>query len=254
MSLDLVYNNIIKPKLSTDVKEVLIDRGYLKHSIGDYFLNKGYLRFQEQSLTVEEIIELDKVGWISDSTKFSLERRVVVPIRNAQGNILTLVGWGGGRSKYLTLPSDNFSKEANWFNIDSALEKSLGESSLPDFKNSCIVVEGIFDALMLDYLGLPAIATMGSNVSHFKGELLGIFDKVLCIPDNDKIGQKAVFDWKVPLYSKFIYFKPKRVDLGGNYKYVKDIDDIVNFYDEDTVRSLLSYYLHKGGRVSHIDI
>ena len=249
-----VYETIIKPKLSSDVSNILLERGYLKESIGDYLLSKGYLFFPEQDLSLDEIVQLDKLNWVSDATKFTLQNRVVVPIRNAKGEVITLVGWKKGASKYLTLPSENFSKESHWFNINSALEKSFGEHALEEFKGTCVIVEGIFDALMLDYLGIPAIATMGSNVNHFKGELLSIFNQVLCMPDNDKVGKKALTEWKVPYNAKFLYVNPTTIKLGDISKSVKDVDDLVNYFDDDTVRFAISYYMRSGGRVSYLDL
>lgn len=254
MKYDIAYNSLIKPKLNPNANQVRLNRGYLKEGLSEYFSTKGILLLEDAVFSVEELVSLDELGWTSDHTEFTLNNRVVIPIKSAKGEVLTLVGWRRGASKYLTLPSENFSKESHWFNIDSALEKSFSENALDEFKNSVVVVEGIFDALMLDYLGIPAIATMGSTVNSFKGELLNLFDHILCIPDNDGVGTKAVLNWKVPPSANFLYLPKERVNFGDFSKYVKDVDDLVNFYEEDTVRAMISYYLREGGRVSYLTL
>lgn len=52
------------------------------------------------------------------------------------------------------------------------------------------VVESSFDAIRLDQCGLPAVATLGSNVSKTQIELLTKhFNNAIVIPDNDDAGQ-----------------------------------------------------------------
>lgn len=51
------------------------------------------------------------------------------------------------------------------------------------------VVESSFDAIRLDQCGIPAVATLGSNVSKKQVELLTKhFNTVIVIPDNDDAG------------------------------------------------------------------
>jgi len=52
------------------------------------------------------------------------------------------------------------------------------------------VVESSFDAIRLDQAGLPAVATLGSNVPKSQLELLTKhFNNVIVVPDNDEAGQ-----------------------------------------------------------------
>lgn len=52
------------------------------------------------------------------------------------------------------------------------------------------VVESSFDAIRLDQCGIPAVATLGSNVSRSQVELLTKhFNNAIVIPDNDAAGQ-----------------------------------------------------------------
>ena len=51
------------------------------------------------------------------------------------------------------------------------------------------VVESSFDAIRLDQVGMPAVATLGSNVSNFQIELLRkYFNNIFVIADNDEAG------------------------------------------------------------------
>jgi DNA primase len=51
------------------------------------------------------------------------------------------------------------------------------------------VVESSFDVIRLDQLGIPAVATLGANVSGKQIELLQkYFNNILVIADNDEAG------------------------------------------------------------------
>jgi DNA primase len=52
------------------------------------------------------------------------------------------------------------------------------------------VVESSFDAIRLDQVGFPAVATLGANVSSSQIELLRkYFNQIVLIADNDEAGQ-----------------------------------------------------------------
>jgi len=55
--------------------------------------------------------------------------------------------------------------------------------------NTVYIVESSFDAIRLDQCGLPAVATLGSNVSRKQIELLTkYFNTAIIVPDNDDAG------------------------------------------------------------------
>ena len=59
--------------------------------------------------------------------------------------------------------------------------------------NTVYVVESSFDAIRLNQCGIPAVATLGANVSKIQIELLTKhFNNVIIIPDNDDAGQGMV--------------------------------------------------------------
>jgi len=52
------------------------------------------------------------------------------------------------------------------------------------------VVESSFDAIRLDQVGMPAVATLGANVSNFQVDLLQkYFNNIFVIADNDEAGE-----------------------------------------------------------------
>ncbi len=184
--------------------------------------------------------ELVEYGYTTSSGFFLLDNRYIIPVRDIEGNIVTLIGYYPDKKKYITAPTPFFSKELMFFNIDNALLMS------EEYNGTVFLVEGIFDCISLRSIGLPAIATMGSTVGVSKCDLLRVFNKVVYIPDNDKTGRKALSPlggWSVPSTAV-------GVKLSGSYVYaegtedersvkIKDMDNLVNLYEPDDVREIL---------------
>lgn len=91
------------------------------------------------------------------------------------------------------------------------------ENSLKAFETgNMYVCEGVFDKLMLEHLGLPVVATLGSKITTAQIRVLNRFDKVTIIGDNDVAGRKS---------KDILLSKVKNVDV-INIPYEKDIDDL----------------------------
>jgi DNA primase len=85
------------------------------------------------------------------------------------------------------------------------------------------VVESSFDAIRLDQVGMPAIATLGANVSSFQTDLLQkYFNNIYVIADNDEAGGN--------MKSKLVERLGSRVSVITLDKQYKDIGDMS---DED---------------------
>lgn len=85
------------------------------------------------------------------------------------------------------------------------------------------VVESSFDAIRLDQVGFPAVATLGANVSNAQIELLQkYFNNVIVIADNDEAGGN--------MKTKIIEKLGSRVSVIQLDKQYKDIGDMS---DED---------------------
>ena len=85
------------------------------------------------------------------------------------------------------------------------------------------VVESSFDAIRLDQVGFPAVATLGANVSNMQVELLQkYFNNIIVIADNDEAGGN--------MKDKIMEKLGSRVSVIQLNKQYKDIGDMT---DED---------------------
>ncbi len=83
------------------------------------------------------------------------------------------------------------------------------------------VVESSFDAIRLDQVGLPAVATLGANVSNYQIELLKkYFNNICVVADNDEAGGN--------MKEKIIDKLGSRVTVIQLDKKYKDIGDMSN--------------------------
>jgi DNA primase len=81
------------------------------------------------------------------------------------------------------------------------------------------VVESSFDAIRLDQVGFPAVATLGANVSNVQIELLQkYFNNIVVIADNDEAGGN--------MKDKIIEKLKSRVSVIQLNKEYKDIGDM----------------------------
>jgi len=93
------------------------------------------------------------------------------------------------------------------------------------------VVESSFDAIRLDQVGFPAVATLGSNVSNLQIELLQkYFNNIIVIADNDEAGGN--------MKTKIIEKLGSRVSIIQLNKEYKDIGDMS---DEDIKKLEVSF-------------
>lgn len=179
------------------------------------------------------------LGLLSQSANFLLGGRYIIPIRDIRGNLLSLVGYFPDKKKYITTPSHFFSKDVLFFNLDNAYRLSWSE-----YGGVVFLVEGMFDCLSMRSIGLPCIATMGSTVGRSKCAILKLFKKVIYIPDNDDVGRRALnrhdkaHGWVVPHNATGIRLKGS-LTLGDEVHKVKDVDNLVSWYDADSVREVL---------------
>jgi DNA primase len=145
--------------------------------------------------------------------KFSLgysESRdmVTVPVHSPDG---VLVGFVGR------------SVEGKDFKNTPGLPKSKVLFNLHRVKNSSkvFVVESSFDVIRLDQVGIPAVATLGANVSKIQIDLLRkYFNNIYVVADNDEAGGNM----KNRIIEK-IGSRVSVVQLDSQYKDIGDMDD-----------------------------
>lgn len=113
------------------------------------------------------------------------------------------------------------SVEGKEFKNTPGLPKSKVLFNLHRVKTSSkvYVVESSFDAIRLDQVGFPAVATLGANVSNVQTELLQkYFNNIIVIADNDEAGGN--------MKSKIVERLGSRVSVIKLDKQYKDIGDM----------------------------
>jgi DNA primase len=119
--------------------------------------------------------------------------------------------------------------EGKDFKNTPGLPKSKVLFNLHRVKTSTIVyvVESSFDAIRLDQVGFPAVATLGANVSVSQVELLKkYFNNIVLIADNDDAGKI--------MSEKLVEKLGSQITIVGIEKKYKDIGDM----DDDSIKKL----------------
>ena len=115
------------------------------------------------------------------------------------------------------------SVEGKEFKNTPGLPKSKVLFNLHRVKTSSkvYVVESSFDAIRLDQVGFPAVATLGANVSNTQIELLQkYFNNIIVIADNDEAGGNMKDRIAEKLGSRVSV-----IQLNKQYKDIGDMDD-----------------------------
>jgi DNA primase len=133
---------------------------------------------------------------------------VTIPVHSPDGMLLGFVGR---------------SVEGKDFKNTPGLPKSKTLFNLNRVKTAdrVYVVESSFDAIRLDQIGFPAVATLGANVSAMQIELLQkYFNNVIVIADNDEAGGNM----KNRLLEK-LGSRVSVIQLNNKYKDIGDMSD-----------------------------
>jgi DNA primase len=155
----------------------------------------------------------------SSLAKFSLgysekQDMVTVPVHSPDGMPLGFVGRSIEGKEFKNTPG--LPKSKTLFNLNRVKTA-----------DRVYVVESSFDAIRLDQVGLPSVATLGSNVSNTQIELLQkYFNNIIVIADNDEAGGN--------MKTKIVEKLGSRVSVIQLNKQYKDIGDML---DED-IKSL----------------
>ena len=139
---------------------------------------------------------------------------VTVPVHSPDGMCIGFVGR---------------SIEGKEFKNTPGLPKSKVLFNLHRVKSSdkVYLVESSFDTIRLDQVGLPAVATLGANVSNIQVELLKkYFNNIIIIADNDEAGSRM----KDRLIEK-LGSRISVITIDPKYKDIGDMDD-------DTIKKL----------------
>jgi DNA primase len=164
--------------------------------------------------------------------KFSLgysekQDMVTIPVHSPDGMTIGFVGR---------------SVEGKEFKNTPGLPKSKILFNLHRVKTSSIiyVVESSFDAIRLDQVGFPAVATLGANVSASQMKLLEkYFNNVVLVADNDEAG-KIMKDKLIEKLGSLISV----INIDKKYKDIGDMDDdairSIEFQFDKSISSMLN--------------
>lgn len=212
------------------ITDLMAYRGYTNYAMYETLFEAGVFKIEDfydltTSFPEYTLQQFKDWGLVNDKGNYILSNRYTTAIRDIEGTVIALVGWHpkGGARKYVTTPTLGFSRDTSFFNLDHAYKLAWSK-----FNGRVFMVEGIYDALALRSLGLPAIAVQGLELSNIKSIMLSRFSKVIAIPDNDNAGRsvnpytneltkktkKSV--WRIPIPHVFILLPDG----------VKDTDDL----------------------------
>ena len=245
-----MYDQMLNIPGATDLTWLFNQRGivqeYQREALSDY----GILHITDSSsLAIFDDQKTTKDFGLFKNNYCLMQGRYIIPVYGISGKLLTFVGWYPDQRKYLVMRSKYFGKNTDWFNIDKAYQKSLYTDGI------VFVVEGMFDAIMLDILGLPAIAAMGSHVNASKSVLLTMFKRAVVIPDADKVGQSALKKWHIPIEHKLVTIPEKKIQLSDTItKTIKDPDDLVKYYPREELKAMLLDVANTSSIYKHITL
>lgn len=202
LEIEILNKLVEKPEYS-QFDEVLIQR--LNQQALD---SPRAMRYFEGRLITEESVEKFKLGY---SEKNDM---VTIPVSAPNGMLVGFVGR---------------SVEGKDFKNTPGLPKSKLLFNLHRTKTAekIFVVESSFDAIRLSQVGIPAVATLGANVSNVQVELLQkYFNNIFVVADNDEAGGN--------MKTKMIQKLGSRVSTITIDKKYKDIGDM----SDDAIRKL----------------
>ena len=176
--------------------------------------------YSGRSITEDSV----KKFWLGYSEKQDM---VTIPVHSPDGLTIGFVGR---------------SVEGKEFKNTPGLPKSKVLFNLHRVKTSSIiyVVESSFDAIRLDQVGFPAVATLGANVSASQIKLLEkYFNNVVLVADNDDAGV-IMKDKLIEKLGSLVSV----VTIDKKYKDIGDMDDSairdIEFQFDKSISSMLN--------------
>jgi len=179
---------------------------------------KDYFRYRK----------LEATSWSKFSLGYSDKQDMVtVPVHSPDGMPVGFVGRSVEGKEFKNTPG--LPKSKTLFNLNRVKTA-----------DRVYVVESSFDAIRLDQIGFPAVATLGSNVSNIQIELLQkYFNNIIVIADNDEAGGN--------MKSKILEKLGSRVSVIKLDKQYKDIGDMsdeeikkLDFQFDKSIMSMLN--------------
>jgi len=193
---------IVKPEFAEFDKQVLYR---LYTQVLESERAKGYLKSRK----------INQESWERFSIGYSEKQDMItVPIHSPDGLPIGFVGRSVEGKQFKNTPG--LPKSKTLFNIHRVKTSS-----------KVYIVESSFDAIRLDQVGFPAVATLGATISNAQIDLLQkYFNDIIVIADNDEAGSN--------MKSRLIERLASRVSVIELDKQYKDIGDM----DDESIRNL----------------
>jgi DNA primase len=194
--------NEISRKINSEPDYVLFDEVLVKRLASQSLASPRAIRYFEGRRITQDSMKKFDLGYSENNDM------VTIPVHSPDGMLVGFVGR---------------SIEGKQFKNTSNLPKSKVLFNLHRVKASKVVyvVESSFDAIRLDQVGFPAVATLGANVSRIQLDLLNkYFTSIVVIADNDEAGGGMVERVAKKLGNKLTVTK-----LEKQYKDIGDMTD-----------------------------
>jgi DNA primase len=212
----LVNKTLVAPPEFVQYDELILKRLYNQLTVSDKA--KNYLKYRK----------IEPSSWSKFSLGYSEKQdSVTVPMHSPDGMCLGFVARTIEGKDFKNTPG--LPKGKILFNLHRV--KSSG---------TVYVVESSFDAIRLDQIGFPAVATLGANVSNSQTRLLEkYFTNVVLIADNDEAGS-IMKDKLIEKLGSLITV----IRLDKNYKDIGDMEDAeikkLEFQFDKSISSMLN--------------
>ena len=212
----LVNKTLVAPPEFVPYDELILKRLYNQLAASDKA--KNYLKYRK----------IEPTSWSKFSLGYSEKQdSVTVPMHSPDGMCLGFVARTIEGKDFKNTPG--LPKGKILFNLHRV--KSSG---------TVYVVESSFDAIRLDQIGFPAVATLGANVSNSQTRLLEkYFTNVVLIADNDEAGS-IMKDKLIEKLGSLVTV----IRLDKNYKDIGDMEDAeikkLEFQFDKSISSMLN--------------
>ena len=153
--------------------------------------------------------KINSDSWSKFSLGYSVKQDMVtVPVHSPDGMPIGFVGRSVEGKEFKNTPG--LPKAKTLFNLHRVKTS-----------DNVYIVESSFDAIRLDQVGIPSVATLGANVSKAQVELLQkYFNNIVVVADNDEAGGNMKDRIIEKLGSRVSVIK-----LDKQYKDIGDMDD-----------------------------
>lgn len=165
--------------------------------LGAFYVFSGEYLIQHFGKSIMDL----RQGIFSPFNTCYLHRRLAIPIRFADGTVIGFIGysnkpkdWPADRAwiKYSYPGSQVFSKGRYFFIEPDEIKKAIQDQYV------CIV-DGLFDKIILQCLGINAVSLCGSSLTDWHVRYLSLIKHKIVVADNDVAGRKLfnLCKWKM---------------------------------------------------------